>query len=148
MMQKDLLSECPLCHGDGCYITFMNESAKNYMCFGCGFTSNDLMKVGEFDFEEFESEYPELYKDIAETDSEGRKWYPAVINLPEQGTVFANGTSKENWQWAGILLRELTEAEKEKYAKKNITHLIDTKSQKLFGRDFIEACDYIGLFKS
>ena len=52
-MTKDNLETCPKCGGDACYTTKLNATAKNYFCFGCGFTSNDLMNIGEFDFEQY-----------------------------------------------------------------------------------------------
>jgi hypothetical protein len=40
----------------------------------------------------------------------------------------------------------LTEEEKTQPKYKNLTHKSDPKSMKHFGSDFIEACDYIGMF--
>lgn len=145
-MTKDQLSTCPLCQSDGCYVTPISEFASSYFCWGCGYNTTDLLKEGEVDFGEIELSMPELYKDLAKTDSEGRKWYPNTINIPDKGTVFMNGRTAEDAQWAGILVRELTEEEKTKF-KKGITHLSDPKTLKLFGNDFIEACDYVGIFK-
>lgn len=147
MIQKDQLQTCPLCGCDACYVTPLNEVASSYFCWGCGYNTTDFMREGEFDFEELEVGYPELYKDLAKTDSEGRRWYPGVVNLQEKGTVFMNGTCAEDAQWAGILSRPLQEEEKVKFEKKNISYLSDPKTLKLFGKDFIEACDYVGVFK-
>jgi len=146
-MTKDQLSICPLCKSDGCYITPLSEFANKYFCWGCGYNTTDFMKEGQFDFEEIEIAMPELYKDLAKTDSEGRRWYPNTINIPDRGTVFINGKSAEEAQWAGILVRELTEEEQAKFASKGIKYLSDPKTLKLFGNDFVEACDYVGIFK-
>ena len=54
---KDNLEDCMKCGGDACYTTELNANAKNYFCFGCGFTTNDLMVHGEFDFEKYEPKY-------------------------------------------------------------------------------------------
>ena len=104
------------------------------------------MKEGEFDFVAFEETMPELYKDVKHTDSEGRVWYPIVINNEAQGTVFLNGKTTEDVQWAAIKVIELTEEEKQQPKYKGKTHKSDAKSLKNFGSDFIEACDYIGVF--
>ena len=61
---KDKLDNCPKCGCDGCYVQPVNRYKKSYFCWGCGFQTNDLMKVGEFDFEQYEETLPELYKDI------------------------------------------------------------------------------------
>jgi hypothetical protein len=137
---------CPKCGCDGCYKTPINETKNNYFCWGCGFQTNDLMKEGEFDFTAFEETLPELYKDVKYVDRENRVWYPISVNLPDRGTVFLNGTSKEDIKWSAIKVIELTEEEKKEPKYKNLTYKSDAKSLQNFGEDFIEACDYIGLF--
>lgn len=143
----DKIIDCPNCGEKACcYQTFINEFHSSYACFGCGFTTNDLMRQGEFNFEEFESTLPELYKDLKKSDSEGRIWYPQAINILEKGTVFANGKNKHSWQWSAIKTIKLTEEEKESPKFKGQFYKSDSKSLKNFGADFIEACDYIGFF--
>lgn len=137
---------CPLCGSDACYKTPLNEKYYSYFCFGGGHQTNDLMKVGEFNFQEYEETLPELYKDLQKTDSELRAWYPVAINLPEKGTVFINGTSTDNWQWCAIKTRELTEEESKSLANKGIKYKSDTSTMKYFEKEFIEALDYIGFF--
>ena len=137
---------CPLCSSDACYKTPLNETFFSYFCFGGGHHSNDFMKEEEFNFQEYEETLPELYKDLKETDSEKRVWYPSAINIPEKGTVFANGTSKENWQWTSIKTRPLTESESESLSNKGIKFKSDTSTMRHFEKDFIEAIEYIGFF--
>ena len=143
---KDQLIICPLCECDGCYVTPINETKNNYFCWGCGFQTNDLMKEGEFDFTAYEETLPELYKDIKGKDDENRVWYPISINLPEKGTVFLNGTDKSNVHWSAIKVISLSEEEKQEPKYKGLTYKSDAKSLQHFGKDFIEACDYIGIF--
>jgi len=152
-MTKDSLEICPLCGSDACYITQLNATAKNYFCFGCGFTTNDLMIEGEFDFEQYEETLPELYKDIKQTDDSNRVWYPITINIEDKGTVFAKGTSEENWQWAGIKVKEVSKEEQEKFkipgTDKVYKYKTDMTTLKEFSqKDFMEALDYINFFSS
>ena len=104
------------------------------------------MREGEFNFEDYEQELPELYKDIKHTDEDGKIWYPNVINVDGKGTVFANGTSKDEWEWSGILSVSLTEEEKESQRFKGKKYKSDSKTLKSFGKDYFGACDYLGLF--
>jgi hypothetical protein len=144
---EDKLIDCPNCgEKDACYKIPINEFHNSYSCFGCGFTTNDLMRIDEYDFDQFESTLPELYRDLKTKDSEGRIWYPQAINIPEKGTVFANGKNKDTWQWSAIKTIELTEEEKYNPRFKGQSHKSDSKSLENFGKDFIEACDYIGFF--
>lgn len=144
---QDQLTICPKCGCDGCYVTPINETKNNYFCWGCGFQTNDLMKEGEFDFEAYEETLPELYKDIRDIDEEGRVWYPISINIPDSGTVFLNGKSVNEVHWSAIKVIPLTEEEKQEPKYKGQTHKSDAKSLQHFGDDFIEACDYIGIFE-
>ena len=143
----DNLITCPKCKApESCYTQPMNEFHKVYVCFSCGFQTNDLMREGEFNFEDYEQELPELYKDINHTDEDGKVWYPNVINVDGKGTVFANGTSKDEWEWSGILSVPLTEEEKESQRFKGKKYKSDSKTLKSFGKDYFGACDYVGLF--
>lgn len=143
----DNLITCPKCKApESCYTQPVNEFHKSYLCLSCGFQTNDLMREGEFNFEEYEQELPELYKDIKTVDEEGRVWYPNIINIESVGTVFANGASKDEWEWSGILNVELTEEEKESPRFKGKKYKSDSKSLKSFGKDYFAACDYVGLF--
>jgi hypothetical protein len=144
----DNLITCPKCKEPlACYKTPINEFHNAYSCLGCGFNTSDLMVEGEYDVEAYEEELPELYKDIKYKDEENRVWYPNVVNIDGLGTVFANGASKDDWQWSGIKSVLLTEEEKEQPKFKGKTHKSDSKTLENFGqRGYFEACDYIGLF--
>ena len=142
----DQMAICPKCGCDGCYVTSINETKNNFYCWGCGFQTNDLMKEGEFNFEEYEETLPELYKDVKYVDSEKRVWYPISINIVDKGTVFLSGKSVEEVQWSAIKVVTLSEEEKKQPKYKGLIYKSDAKSMKQFGNDFIEACDYIGVF--
>ncbi len=147
-MNQDNLSVCPKCKCDGCYVVPINETKNSYYCWGCGFQTNDLMVEGIFDFEAYEEVIPELYKDIKYKDEEDRVWYPIAVNLEAKGTVFLNGKSADDVQWAAIKAIALTEEEQKQPKYKGASYKSDAKSLKSFGNDFIEACDYIGLFEN
>jgi len=69
-----------------------------------------------------------------------------VINIEGKGTVFANGTSKEDWQWSAIKSVLLTEEEKENPKFKGKLFKSDSKTLQNFGNDYFAACDYISFF--
>jgi len=147
MKPSDALVDCPMCgEPQAAYKLPINETKFSYWCWGCGFQTNDLMKEGDYDVEAYEETLPELYKDIKKIDPEGRVWYPISINLETKGTVFANGNSKDNWQWSAIQTVELTEEELKDPKYKGKAFKSDAKSLKHFGTDFIEACSHIGIF--
>lgn len=153
---KDNLIKCNRCGGDACYETdhtFSNGfNIKSWMCMGCGFTTNTTLVKDSDELSHSETLLPELYKDLKFTDNNNLVWFPSVINLPEKGIVFINGTSKDDWGWAGIQAILVNEDEKEKYPipgqeGKFYSHKTNMESLKMFRqKDFMDACEYIGVF--
>ena len=150
-MNADKLIECPRCGSDACYTQEINDKITNYMCYGCGFQSNSLMKSNEDFLNEQVEVLPELYKDLIYEDSEGKSWLPSTINLPKQGMVFANGSTIKNWKWAAVKATKVLEKEKEKYPipgkeGKFYKHKMDMETMKMFPeKDFMDALSYIGV---
>lgn len=139
----DKLIICSHCGSDVCY-EHKQQEILIWSCMGCGFTSNELMIEGGELVKQTEEVMPELYKDIKFIDDKNQVWYPTVLNIKDKGTVFANGTDKNNWGWAGIKVIETTDEEKEKM--KGATYKSDPKTLKMFDqKSFDDACHYIGL---
>ena len=148
---NDKLVICSRCGGDSCYETEVSPEVKNYSCFGCGFQTNSLMKKDSPFFDEQIKVLPDLYKELMGEDVNGLIWMPSMINQPQIGMVFANGTSGNDWKWAAVKAVPIKEEEKEKFKKKDGTYFeyrMDMTSMKLFDeKDFIEALDSLGLLK-
>jgi hypothetical protein len=153
-MNSDKLIICPKCGSDACYVQEVNQDINNYLCYGCGFQSNTLMREGEEIMEEQMEILPELYKDLRYEDKNGQIWFPSTVNLPTQGMVFANGSTTKNWKWAAVKAVEVKEEEKEKYPIPNkkgkyYEHRMDMTTMKQFEeRDFMDALSYIGVLPS
>ena len=147
----DNLINCPRCKSDACYVDEVNQDIKSYLCYGCGFQTNSLMKVGEQFYDEQLLNLPELYKDLLFTDDKEMIWMPSAVNLPQQGMVFANGNNSSEWKWSAVKAIPVTEEEKTKYpipGKKDqyyefrmdmstITHFDEV--------DYMESLSYIGV---
>ena len=146
----DNLINCSRCDSDACYVDEVNQDIKTYFCYGCGFQTNSLMKEDEEFFEQQSQTLPELYKDLFYNDGD-KIWMPSAINLPQQGMIFANGPSKEQWGWAAVKAVPITEEEKEKYPIPNkkgqyYEWRMDMSTLQNFEeRDYIEALSYIGI---
>jgi ribosomal protein L37AE/L43A len=141
---EDKLVTCECCFSDACY-EHKQQGITIWSCMGCGFTINELMVEGSELVKETEEVMPELYKDIKVVDDKKQVWYPTVINIDDKGTVFVNGTSVDNWGWAGIKAVETLEEEKDKL--KGAKYKSDPKTLKMFNqKSFDEACAYVGLF--
>jgi len=140
---EDKLVICSRCGSDACY-EHKHQGITILSCMGCGFTTNELMIDGSELVTQTEEVMPELYKDLRFIDDKNQVWYPTVINIEDKGTVFVNGTTVDNWGWAGIIAVETTDEEKEKL--KGAKYKSDPKTLKMFDKDqFDEAVNYIGL---
>ncbi len=145
-MTKDKMETCAVCGGDACYVTEINDSIKTYYCFGCGFTSNSLMKVGsEFLEEQLKEGYlPSLYKELSGEADNGLVYMPTYVNEEGVGTIYAYGNSSSNWKWCASKHIETTEEEKLKL--KGAKYKVDNSSTKYFEqKEFMDALEYLGL---
>lgn len=147
----DNLTTCDRCGSDACYVQEVNNEIKNYMCYGCGFITNSLMKEGERFYEEQFNMLPSLYKELSGKDENTDLiWMPNTINIPDKGMVFADGTRASNWSWAAVKAIPMPEEEKKQFAEKGKDYewKMDMENMKHFEEsDFIEALDYIGVFE-
>jgi len=140
----DNLTICSRCDSDACYVDEVNLEIKTQFCYGCGFQTNSLMKEGEEFYTQQLDVLPELYKDLLYTDKNNQVWMPSAVNIPEQGMVFANGPSGQEWGWAAVKAIELQEGDKR--VREDQTHKMDMNSIQMFGeRDFMDALSYIGV---
>lgn len=142
----DKLIECKRCGGNACYEQKVNEQVTTWLCWGCGFTTSTLMTDKSEVVTQAIETSPELYKDLMFRDKDGLTWLPSTLTLPGKGMVFIDGTDKNNWKWAGVQAIPLQEGDKK--VSEDQTHKMDMKNVKHFEqRDFMEAADYIGMFK-
>jgi len=148
---NDNLINCKHCGSDACYVTENSPTIRTYSCFGCGFTTNSLMKEGNEFYEQQMGVLPELYKDVVFKDEDGLMWMPIVINLPTQGMVFYNGNSKENAKWSAVKAVKIAEEEREKYPIKGKSgefyeFRMDMSTIMNYEmKEFMEALSYIGV---
>ena len=149
----DDLKICDRCGSDACYVQEVNENITNYQCYGCGFITNTLLKKDTEFFNEQMELLPNLYKELMGEDKDGKIWMPSTVNMPTKGMIFANGKNSENWKWAAVLAVKVKDEEKEKYpirGKENEYYewRMDMENMKEFDEnDYIEALDFIGIFK-
>ena len=147
----DNLTICKRCGSDACYTQEVTPEIINQFCYGCGFQTNTLMKEGEEFFEQQKELLPELYKDLIYKDEEGQMWMPSMINVPDKGMVFANGTDFNDWKWAAVKAVVVTEEEKHKYPIKGkkdqyYEFRMDMTTMMPFGeKEFMDALSYIGV---
>jgi len=144
-MKFDELKECTRCGSDACYSQEVNKNITIELCYGCGFQSNSIMVSGSQFLKEQLEVLPELHKElIDEEEDTGKIWIPSTINIEEKGMVFAEGSGRNNWQWAGVKAIPIEDDLEDKY--KGAKYRADMSTLSRFKeRDFIEALSYIGV---
>ena len=144
----DNLTTCERCGSDACYVQEVNQDVKLYFCYGCGFQANTAMKRDSEFLQQQMEVLPELYKELMGEDENGIIWMPSVVNIPDKGMVFADGTNGQNWAWAAVKATLMSEEEKTKFKEKGKEYdykMNMTTLQHFSERDFIEALSYIGI---
>jgi hypothetical protein len=144
----DNLITCDRCGSDACYVQEVNQDVKLYFCYGCGFQANTAMKRDSEFLQQQMEVLPELYKELMGEDENGIIWMPSVVNIPDKGMVFADGTNGQNWAWAAVKATLMSEEERTKFKEKGkeYDYKMDmTTLQHFSERDFIEALSYIGI---
>ena len=144
----DNLITCDRCGSDACYVQEVNQDVKLHFCYGCGFQANTAMKHDSEFLQQQMEVLPELYKELMGEDENGIIWMPSVVNIPDKGMVFADGTNGQNWAWAAVKATLMSEEEKTKFKEKGkeYDYKMDmTTLQHFSERDFIEALSYIGI---
>ena len=144
-MNFDELKICTRCGSNACYSQEVTKDILIELCYGCGFQSNSVMKQDSKFLEEQMEVLPELYKELLDEEEEtGKIWMPSTINVEDKGMVFADGSGRMNWKWAGVKAVPITDKTDEKF--KNKKYKPDMSTIKHFDEgDFMEALSYIGV---
>ena len=144
----DNLTTCDRCGSDACYVQEVNQDVKLHFCYGCGFQANTAMtRDSEFLQQQMEI-LPELYKELMGEDENGLIWMPSMVNIPDKGMVFADGSRASNWAWGAVKAIPMPEEERAKFKTKGKDYewkMDMTTLQHFPERDFIEALSYIGV---
>jgi hypothetical protein len=144
----DNLTTCDRCGSDACYVQEVNENVKLHFCYGCGFQANTAMTRDSEFFQQQMEVFPELYKELMGEDDNGLIWMPSMVNVPDKGMVFADGSRASNWAWGAVKAIPMPEEEKAKFKAKGKDYdwkMDMTTLQHFSERDFIEALSYIGV---
>ena len=150
-MNSNKLIECTRCGSDACFHQEIDSNNFIEYCMGCGFQNNSLMTIGSKFLEEQLEILPEIYKELVTEDEHGKIWIPSYTHVDGKGTIFANGTSKDNWKWNAAQMIEISEEEQYKYPipgekDKFYKERVDMKTLKEFDeKNFIDALEYINL---
>lgn len=149
----DNLIKCPVCGQEDCY----KESENNidsYLCMACGYTSTSLNLNESIDLRKWEQSTPELIKKSKWIDPDTNLvWYPSVLNFPNIGMIFPDGTNETNWKWRLCRAIDIPVEDQNKYpipGKEGqfYTKRIDMKGSILYEKEnFKTACEDLGILQ-
>jgi len=156
-MEMNNSTICPHCHGDKCYTETHNAeetSVTSYMCMDCGYTTTTLNIDGSNMLKSYEEVTPQLILDLKWVDPQTNLvWYPTVLNFPNTGLVFPDGTNTMDWGWTGAPAIDIPFDQQSKYPipgqpGEYYKRRVDLESARKFGpAEFYQACQSIGLVK-
>ena len=146
MVHQDDLKKCDRCGSNLCYSPEPiqgKDLIRNYYCFGCGFNTNSICKVDSEFYNQQMILLPDLYKDLAGEDGEGKVWLPAFVQS-EKGMLYADGTNGDNWAYCAIKMIPTTEEDDELIRKEK--YKPDNSSKRFFSEaNFKDALFYLGM---
>ena len=87
----------------------------------------------------------DLYKDLITYDDEGYAWVPSIVNHPDLGMVYIEGTDVENWAWAAVKMIPIEEDEKQRFAEGQ-TMKPDMVNRKFFDKSYMDALEHLDFF--
>ncbi len=124
--------------------------ATSYMCVSCGYTTTTLNVEGSDTITYYEEETAQLIKDLRWVDDKNLVWYPIVLNFPNVGIIFPDGSSKLDWWWSTAPAVDIPKDEQKKYPipgsdGQYYQKRVDMKQQAQFAPgEFYEACKHVG----
>lgn len=146
---QEAIVQCNHCGSNTAYQLMKDNGQMSWSCINCGFTTNTNMLEGTESLAAAVETIPLIYKELAKTDEDGFVWIPVYKYVAGVGSVYAEGTDKDNWWWSAAPHVPLTEKEKRLFKDANGSQLHyreDFKNSKKFYKDdFILALQHLNL---
>mgnify|MGYP000947016233 FL=1 len=143
---------CPVCGTNHRLFVESDNHGEAKMCFNCGFmTHSRYISNSEFS-SNIEKQNPKIVNAL-KIEHEGLNWYPSVINIPNKGIIYPEGTSIEDWKWTLARVIDIPIFERIKYpvpGKEGEFYetMLDIENSIKYERlQFTEACKELGIIK-
>ena len=105
----------PITKREELLVEYDDKNGESKMCIGSGCFTNEYplnyKKWPDFDIEKYEKNMPKLMKSLRFDDGESY-WYPTTIQTQE-GIVFPDGNSTDNWLWCYAPIEDLKEVDEQ-----------------------------------
>ena len=143
----------PITGTEKCFVERHNDVC-SYLCMDSGYTSNTKYIADSELIKQVEAAAPKIVNDLKFIDEERNIiWYPSVLQIPGEGMIFPDGTSKDDWGWSVAKQVNIPTEEQKEYpvpGKEGAYYdsKLDMENIRTFDKDKFEmACETLGLIK-
>ena len=150
-MEKKI--QCPHCNAKKQCFVEKTKTFESYMCFRCGFMSDNRFTENSLEIADLENRSPKLIKELKFFDEEREiYWFPSILNMGAQGMIYPEPVGDDlDITWGSYVWRyaKVVDVPEDKEADYNgHKQYLDVENASTFKKEeFLDACVSMGIVK-
>ncbi len=150
-MEKKI--QCPHCNAKKQCFVEKTKTFESYMCFRCGFMSDNRFTENSLEITDLENRSPKLIKELKFFDEEREiYWFPSILNMGAQGMIYPEPVGDDlDITWGSYVWRyaKVVDVPEDKEADYNgHKQYLDVENASTFKKEeFLDACVSMGIVK-
>jgi|TARA_B100001964_G_scaffold239470_1_gene306972 hypothetical protein len=150
-MEKKI--QCPHCNAKKQCFVEKTKTFESYMCFRCGFMSDNRFTENSLEITDLENRSPKLIKELKFFDEEREiYWFPSILNMGAQGMIYPEPVGDDlDITWGSYVWRyaKVVDVPEDKEADYNgHKQYLDVENAYTFKKEeFLDACVSMGIVK-
>ena len=148
-MEKKI--QCPHCNAKKQCFVEKTKTFESYMCFRCGFMSDNRFTENSLEIADLENRSPKLIKELKFFDEEREiYWFPSILNMGAQGMIYPEPVGDDlDITWGSYVWRyaKVVDVPEDKEADYNgHKQYLDVENASTFKKEeFLDACVSMGI---
>jgi len=148
-MEKKI--QCPHCNAKKQCFVEKTKTFESYMCFRCGFMSDNRFTENSLEITDLENRSPKLIKELKFFDEEREiYWFPSILNMGAQGMIYPEPVGDDlDITWGSYVWRyaKVVDVPEDKEADYNgHKQYLDVENAHTFKKEeFLDACVSMGI---
>lgn len=148
-MEKKI--QCPHCNAKKQCFVEKTKTFESYMCFRCGFMSDNRFTENSLEIADLENRSPKLIKELKFFDEEREiYWFPSILNMGAQGMIYPEPVGDDlDITWGSYVWRyaKVVDVPEDKEADYNgHKQYLDVENARTFKKEeFLDACVSMGI---
>ena len=148
-MEKKI--QCPHCNAKKQCFVEKTKTFASYMCFRCGFMSDNRFTENSLEITDLENRSPKLIKELKFFDEEREiYWFPSILNMGAQGMIYPEPVGDDlDITWGSYVWRyaKVVDVPEDKEADYNgHKQYLDVENAYTFKKEeFLDACVSMGI---